>query len=54
MEPDAQRREFLLRMLALACSTIALASCKHTITGTDEKTLEPEDEGGNGGEGGGY
>ena len=54
MEADAQRRAFLLRTLALACTTIALASCEYTITGTDEKTLEPEDEGGNGGEGGGY
>ena len=55
METDARRREFLIRMLVLACSTIALASCKQTITGTDVPSPEPEDEGADGGgEGGGY
>ena len=52
METDAQRREFVIRMVALACSAIALASCKHTIAGNDVKSPEPDDESGKGGNGG--
>ena len=54
MKTNANRREFLRRMLALACSTIALASCQNTVTGPDERYPDPYEEDAVGGEGGGY